>query len=209
MRWLSWVSWSRVQEVPHLPSFIQTPQIVPLNWHLLSWTLRANSWICCSCAALIPLGLARYLILHEREGDSRTCVTVRCLSTPHAQTSSFSPSRNPPFSVPPSLKIPQNCSTLCTVGSLSFFIGKCLLHTAPPKKKTINNKVPPPFPTLKINLPRVASDLISRSPNGFYACANSEKTGMLQAYIRGLTEGWFSKRVVLEDVPPERKPERG
>ena len=26
---------------------------------------------------------------------------------------------------------------------------------------------------------------------------------------RGLTKGWFSKRVVLADVPPERKPERG
>ena len=26
---------------------------------------------------------------------------------------------------------------------------------------------------------------------------------------RGLTERWFSKRVVLADVPPERKPERG
>ena len=25
---------------------------------------------------------------------------------------------------------------------------------------------------------------------------------------RGLTEGWFSKRVVLVDVPPEREPER-
>ena len=24
-----------------------------------------------------------------------------------------------------------------------------------------------------------------------------------------LTKGWFSKRVVLADVPPERKPERG
>ena len=26
---------------------------------------------------------------------------------------------------------------------------------------------------------------------------------------RGLPKGWFSKRVVLADVPPERKPERG
>ena len=26
---------------------------------------------------------------------------------------------------------------------------------------------------------------------------------------RGLAKGWFSKRVVLTDVPPERKPERG
>ena len=28
-------------------------------------------------------------------------------------------------------------------------------------------------------------------------------------YARGFTEGWFSKRVVLADVPSERKPERG
>ena len=27
--------------------------------------------------------------------------------------------------------------------------------------------------------------------------------------IRRLTKGWFSKRVVLADVPPEREPERG
>ena len=27
--------------------------------------------------------------------------------------------------------------------------------------------------------------------------------------VWGLTKGWFSKRVVLADVPPERKPERG
>ena len=28
-------------------------------------------------------------------------------------------------------------------------------------------------------------------------------------FLRGLTKEWFSKRVVLADVPPERKPERG
>ena len=27
--------------------------------------------------------------------------------------------------------------------------------------------------------------------------------------LRGFTKGWFSKRVALADVPPERKPERG
>ena len=40
------VFWSWVLMAPHLPSFIQEPQIVPLNWHLLSWPLRANSRIC-------------------------------------------------------------------------------------------------------------------------------------------------------------------
>ena len=30
-----------------------------------------------------------------------------------------------------------------------------------------------------------------------------------QAPCRGVTKGWFSKRVVLADVPPERKPEQG
>ena len=63
----------------------------------------------------MPLGchadVARVSILHKQEGRSRTCVTVRCLSAPCAQTSYLSPScRNPPLSgtpPPPRLKMPN------------------------------------------------------------------------------------------------------
>ena len=47
------------------------------------------------------------LILHKQEGDSCTCVTVRCLSAPRAQTSYFSPCAKSPLSVHPRLKIPD------------------------------------------------------------------------------------------------------
>ena len=47
---------------------------------------------------------------------------------------------------------------------------------------------------------------------GVFECCKGKKVSQHlkgSKIIQGLTNGWFSKRVVLADVPPEQKPERG
>ena len=73
---------SRMLLVPHLLSFIQEPQNVPQNQHVLSWPLRASSWICTPQASLPPVQ-AR----DAHKGYEQTDHLKKCRSPPDQEKS--------------------------------------------------------------------------------------------------------------------------
>ena len=78
---------------------------------------------------------------------------------------------------------------------------KTNIFTPPPPIPA--DTLPPPHPPTPTGRPPLLGFSIKNRPAPPPGASDSPFPS------RGLTKGWFSKRVVWADVPPERKPERG